>query len=373
MKNFKITKQILKSNKKNVISFSDLVPSIIASVFSIIFSLSIIVEIANFVNSTVLTFLSIFIVLFLIHNEKTKVLELRKYFSNKKSNNTKRFILIAFTFFMSFSLSGIGIYFWTNKTTELTDNNNINNKTEIANINQKYNSQIDSVNNLSIKNDVNYLNALENLEFWKTRKAATLDERTYIRKQIENRQIEVNNILTEFNDKKENKIKLIEQNKQNNIELINASFVQSSNNINKNNILSYIFFTLVIITEFIIIILSKEIAVKQIKQDELINANIAKEFKLFHNILYSVYTTKRIKRIKTEDGKTKLLFPYLSINDIKYNPITTNTNTDWNEVKKLFNILITLKIISPKGYIQMDETKGLKKMEDYYNRIIQNF
>ena len=107
-----LTKLIVNDSKKNLQLKQKETFAFIASVFSVIFALSIVFELRNIVSGFVLAFLIVFIVLFLILNEKLKVENVRKLYKGNK----KGIIPFGLTFVISVTLSSIGIYLWTNKS-----------------------------------------------------------------------------------------------------------------------------------------------------------------------------------------------------------------------------------------------------------------
>lgn len=101
-----ITKQILKESTIFNLDSDKKLSALVASIFSVLFSLSIVLELANIVNGIVLIFLTIFTVLFLITNERIKVQQLKNVYKGSK----KSILPFMVTFVISIVLSSIGIY-----------------------------------------------------------------------------------------------------------------------------------------------------------------------------------------------------------------------------------------------------------------------
>ena len=76
------------------------------------------------------------------------------------------------------------------------------------------------------------------------------------------------------------------------VSTINAKYNRTNNNTQKNNFISYIFLSLIIITEFATIILNKNIAEKQLKIAEFTDGEMAKTYIVVRNTLTTLYMTK---------------------------------------------------------------------------------
>ena len=252
----KTVDSIIKLQKKEVPKkVINRVSSLIASLFSIIFSMSIIKETSNFIQEWyIIALLIVFIVLFLVFNEYRKVVELRQRFLGKSSS----LFIIILTFIVSLSLSGIGIYLWTNKTLEKEVNNDKISVSERVNVENKYNYIIDSINALDPYKNEEFAQLRDNLKYWTGRSAASLDERTYIREQIEVCQNNLRIYHSKYKEDKANSISRYEELKEAELSSVSVDFKSNKKFINRANKISFIFFIMVIMTELIIILLAKE-------------------------------------------------------------------------------------------------------------------
>src|SRR5690554_1956697 len=152
----------------------------IASVFSILFAMSIIYELRNHVDSWLLIMLSIFISFFLIVNEVIKVRSIKAMYNNK----LKSLLTFLFTFILSLSLSTIGIYLWVNKTDNINSESLITKAVESNDLKSDYRMQTESIRNNEFESSNQYKQLSEDLSFWRNRRAADVEERGYIRDNI---------------------------------------------------------------------------------------------------------------------------------------------------------------------------------------------
>ena len=152
----------------------------IASVFSILFAMSIVYELRNHVDLWLLIMLSIFISFFLIVNEVIKVRSIKAMYNNK----LKSLLTFFFTFILSLSLSTIGIYLWVNKTDNINSESLISKAVESNDLKSYYRMQIDSIRNNKFESTEEYNDLNKSLSFWKSRKATDLEERANIRENI---------------------------------------------------------------------------------------------------------------------------------------------------------------------------------------------
>jgi hypothetical protein len=347
----KQTQVLLDANKKYLpIKMINKISSITASLFSIIFSMSIIKEAMHFIQEWyIVVLLIVFIILFLVFNEYRKVIELRNKFLKKGSS----LFIIILTFMVSFCLSGIGIYLWTNKTLENEVQNDKIIVSERLDIENRYNALIDSVNALDISKNSEYIQIKADIDYWKSRSAATLEERTYIREQTEKVQQDMSHLYTIFNQDKENNAVRYEKLKQVELSTVETNFNNNKKFISRANKISFIFFMMVVITELIIILLAKEFA-NQIKSIENLSksklqATFLQQYRAiteillrkdkieFNDVLYSPY----FKFSKEEEKHTKevrsiyYLFGDLKILEV---PLKSAQNILKNYYETLFNI-----------------------------------
>jgi hypothetical protein len=331
------------------------------SFFSVIFSLSIIVELQKSVNGIVLYTLALFIVVFLVFTEYIKVVQLVKYF---KKTNYNLFALVL-THLVSIFISCIGIYFFTNKTESLSNQISFDNQNKVNSIGLEYQSKKDSINNLSVQSNIEYINLNKSLDYWKSRKASTIEERTEIRNQI--KQIESN--LLSVNDKfdlyKTNQIKSINDLQKNELDLlsVNANIVKSD--IDRNLFISSVLFGLMFLVKIIIIYMALNRANNELDNDKILSSEVANRFRLFYNALRYFYAMK---------GDNKVFYMNEFSKDI---PMLVGKWDD--ETTYLIKFLTNHKIIKidiakgeKKGKILLSESEALQILSDSYNVLLQS-
>jgi len=264
----------------------------IASIFSVIFSLSLILELSKTASTFTLLISSIFLVFTVIFVEWLKVTELSKRFRGYKSNT----YVIVFAFVFSFGVSTIGIWLWLNKSQEMSIKIDNSHNQQLLNVEKNYKLKLDSIDNR--EESVEYLQIQNDLRYWKTRNASTIEERSLIRENVlklEDKRTALHNSSIEV---KERLKQSLNNQKQAEINLINSKTVGETSSATRNNFLSTVFFLMVAFVEFIIIFIQYRIAVyftveqlqvvKMIKDFELrrllkIDVNKVKYSK-FHNI-----------------------------------------------------------------------------------------
>lgn len=347
----------INSNKNQFLSFWDYIPALLANIFSVIFSLSIVLELKNVVSGYVLIILSIFVVLFLIQNEATKVIYVRKTFKGIKN----AVIPLIITFLISISLASIGIYLFVNKATDIKDNSNIEKNILINDINNKFQIKITEISNNQFEQSSEYQSLNKELIYWKSVSAATLDERNNIRLRIDNLQKNIISQRSLFDQNKKNNIVQLNKLLNNELSIIEAKYNKSMNNSNKNNFITYIFLSLIIITEFATIILNKNIAEKQIKRDSFTNSPLSKRYIATSNILKSLYMTAKNN--------------VTDINLAKYSPAN---KFSWEDLCLVYNQFISIGILDEGEVKQINDKKLLvnnillseaeaqKKLAEYY-------
>lgn len=347
----------------------------IASLFSILFSMSIVLELKGNVESTVAIGLAIFTTLFLILNEKYKVNHIQNLSKNLSFGSFMGFIA---TLTVSILLSCIGGYLWTNKnlSAKININNGIAQKE--YNIKAKYQSMIDSVSDDSFyaSNEYSILN--DNLQYWKNRKPANIQERKQIRDRIS--QIESEILIKEnsFNQRIENKkdeILNIQKAELNSISIASTNKLLSLQRI---EYISYIIVILILIVEIVIIALNYDLAKEYKIIDSIKNSKQANEFKIARKILMNLYL------MKNDDGR-------VFINNVKHSPIFDslkwNDSDIWDFTKKTFNQLLSLGILTekkdrivplkdgkvrkfPHAKLVLDENDALDKLNTYYDKLL---
>jgi hypothetical protein len=346
MKAINYTKIVRDNNSLKLMKFWDYVPAFIANIFSIIFSTSIIMELRGIVSGYVLTLLSVFIILFLIQNEIIKVKEIRKVFSGSKN----ALLPFSITFIISVSLATIGMYFFTNKAGEIKDKSNIDKSKEINIIDQKYQTSYNDIQGKSYENTSEFKTLNKELNYWKYASAATLDERTEIRGKVENLQNIINDNRTKFELNKANDLKHIENLITNEKSVISAKFESNMNKTQTNNFITYIFLTLILITEFSTIVLNKNIVEKRSYVNQFTDSKIAKTYLISSNLLTTLYMSAKDK--------------WVNINHAKYSYANKDNVLQWEDIKTIYNNFISLGILN-KGEVRKEQDKDL-----LYNQLL---
>lgn len=353
------TNLIKKQTKKSFNYMLDKIFALLASFFSIFFALSIVLELSNIVQGYVLVFLGIFIILFLMFNEWMKIKSLKQLFTG----NNKSFITFSLCFLLSIGLSGIGIWFWTNKSTELTDNNNIEKIERVREINNTFLIKINEVQEKSFEQSAEYKSLYSDLTFWQGRRPANIQERETIREEISIIQKRINEGRKNYNLAKQESINQLNELKNSELELVNNKYSKTQNKANKVNFVSYIFFSLILITEFVILILNKNLVEKEKQVNDFVNGKDAKMFIIGSKLLSSLYLTK------TKDNK-------VNINNAKYSVVSNNNVLEWDEIKKLYNTYINLGILSSgerlnnvlTNEILLSEEQAQQKFQIYFEK-----
>lgn len=319
--------------------------ALLASIFSVIFSLSIIKELAKFVHPIVLVFVLIFLVLFVIYNELSKIRELQRFFKKQKHNK----VAIVTTFIISFFLSGVGIWLWTNNTleTEITLNNDL--QAQKLSIERTYQKQIDSVLNVPISSP-EYVKLTEDIDFWRNRKSDSKQQRQEILLNIRKLELKRENLYNTLENKRKSEYERIQLLKSNELDLLLVVNSGEVKNMSRNNFISTVFFLMVIVTEVIILNVQRQIA-----------------------NFYSEEQTMLIRIVKDIEYRN---LPEISINEFKYSQFNkykelfkANEGTDeqWRETKNSHNLLKELNVIDSEN--QMIGDKPSEFLIKYFNQI----
>lgn len=320
------------------------IQSLIASIFSVIFSLSIAKQLIGIVSDVILVVLFLFTILFLIYNENRKVNELRRLFTKRNAN----YFTIVFTLFISISLSSIGIFLWTNQSMQKGINNENLKAIEITKVENEYNHIIDSVRSSSI-NTEEYNQLKTDIEWWKGRRPANLKERSDRNNQIAILQERLSDILTQYSKNKQDQLDLINLEKQSRINQITSIYEGNNKKLTFDNYISLIFIILVLITEFVIYNIQKEIGRYLIETD-------SKEIKVIEDLL--------------NQGLSKI-----TLDDVIHNPFAESL--DYKKTKKLFNLLFSLNILTDQEKVKngdkmavygkfIAKDQAIKKLREYY-------
>jgi len=282
-----VTNQIIDSNqiKSNWI---ETIFAIIFSILSIGFSLSIIIELSKHVNGLVLIGISILIITVLIYTEINKVQELIKLFKKEKYS----LFMLILTHTISIFLSGIGIYFFTDKTTDQSNKLTLSNAQSTIVLTNQYQSKIDSINNLSIQSIIEYVDLNKSLSYWKSRKASDISERNNIRSQIQLIESNLITLSNNFNQNKLDKIDNIIQSKQNDLSLLNVNTNIVNKDIDKNVFLTSVLIGLTLLIKIFIIYIAKARAIKIKANSAIFESETANRYKLFYSAIKYFYAMK---------------------------------------------------------------------------------
>ena len=325
----------------------------IASIFSILFAMSIVYELRNHVDTWLLIMLSTFITFFLIVNEVIKVRSIKAMYNNK----LKSLLTFSFTFILSLSLSSIGVYLWVNKTDEINSESLLNKSVESNIIKSDYRVKFDSVRKNKFEDTEQYKQLNEALSFWKTRVAGNTEERSNIRENIGRIEENIRNDRDIFYQKQQILINELEYELQSKLDIIDISFTNQSKKINRNNFLTYILLTLIIVVEFVIIYLNNNIAKIDNEFVHYTNNDLIKKYKIGRKLLESLYLTANQSYL--DDGQTVLI---TNINKAKYSYVNKIENLTWEDLVELYNLFIDLDILD-RGYIKKkneeDDDKGV--------------
>jgi hypothetical protein len=281
-------------------------------------------ELYKFVNIYVFVFSSIFLVLFVVYNEISKVREIQKFYKGFKSS---KFAIIG-TFIISFFLSITGIYFWTNNTLEVKValNNDLKQKELV--IEQSYQLKVDSLNNVPVSSP-EYSKLVEDIEFWRNRKSDTKEQRQEILKNIRILEEKRENLYNTIKNERKSEIERIDTLKSNKLALLSTQNLGKEKNMNKNNFISWVFILMVVVTEFIILNVQRQISTFYTSEQKMI-INIVKECEL-----------RNLTKIDVNE------FKYSFFNKNREAFIAkTSTEDDWRETNKAHNLLRELNIIS---------------------------
>ena len=350
----------------------------IASVFSILFAMSIVYELRNHVDSWLLIMLSIFISFFLIVNEVIKVRSIKAMYNNK----LKSLLTFLFTFILSLSLSTIGIYLWVNKTDNINSESLITKAVETNDLKSYYRMQIESIRNNEFEFSNQYKQLSEDLTFWRNRRAADVEERDKIRENIIRIENQIQTNRKEYNDNQNLSISNLENELQSKLDIVDVKFTNQSKEVNKNNFLTYILLTLIVVVEFAIIYLNYNIAKVDTEFVQYTNNDIVKKYKVGRKLLESLFLTSN--SVDTGSGYTELI---TNINKAKYSYVNKLENLQWDDLIELYNLYIDLDILD-RGFVkkkeESDETgvltnkfqvenieSALKRYDQYYNVILK--
>lgn len=304
----------------------------IASIFSIVFSLSMLSELSKTANLLTLILSGSFLIFTVVFVEWLKVTELSKRFRNQKSN----IYVIVFSFVFSISVSTIGIWLWLNKSQEIKVETANSYNEKLLELEKLYNVKADSINNIPFSSEYNQV--LSDLSYWKTRSVATIEERNQIRENIvklENKRTDLYNSSVRLKESLKTDLNKQKQAQQN---LLLSNTKGNESKAGRNEFISVVFFLMVGFVEFIIIFIQYRIATYFTGEQSGV-VKMVKDFEL--------------RNLSSID-----------VNKVKYSVF--HGMQDWEEIKLLYNLLIELNVIDKEGKVQ---EKASNKISNYYLKI----
>lgn len=353
-----LTTLILKNEKKRTDFTVDHRPSIIVSVFTIIFSLSIVLEIREMLANEIMFYvLTVFVGIFLIFNEFFKNEELRKFFSATKKANLS---ILLITFTLSVGLSLIGTYLWVNKSydTELASNDRKTVVSEnLANELYKQLSNIKESNQLI--NNSEYKQEYANIQLQKAelKRVWKQEERAEILHKIgvmEDRVREIAQKINRENEAKEAELRSLYKAKIESEKSKNQVLSQKST---RNAFISYILCFLTLLNDFVAIMFAKKTSERENRKEDFINSEEALRYVKMRHFLKIILMKKKV-------GSK------LCIWDIK------NSNPSWDWIKDtsfFFSILqitgITSVVAKSEAIVEVDSETALIIFDTYFNEL----
>lgn len=320
------------------------ISEVLASLFSILFSMSLIKELKA-VGSEWYVFYTAtcFLILFVIFIEVMKVRELKKKFRGEQNS----LMFLIFTFTISLGLSVLGVWLWTDKTYELSEQNLKAKQEQVNTISSTYSQKIDSIQSIDITASIQYKDLKKARLYYQYIRTEDEVEKQVNRKKVAELSDAINDLNLSSAKSKQESISLMKERMNIAIEQVNESYNGNKEKESRNNTISWIFFIIVAITEFIIVIIQKEQANPDINR-------INEESKLMVN-------TVTYLSLKNKKGK-------FDINDFKYSPFIKGIE-DWDRVKKLYNLLLEVGITTMSIDGSVFEENPVDRVKAYYKTI----
>ena len=248
-------------------------------------------------------------------------------------------------FVVSFTLSGIGVYFWANQSQQIEIESTDNYQSGIVEIESKYNSKIDSIQDIPI----NTSHIDEQISYWKSRRPANIEERQMIRENIADLSDERANVIDGINERRNESISRLKQQKQSEIELLSVRLTNKNREAGRNNFVTIILFLMVVVTEFLIVSIQKQIST-----------------------YYDKYQMDTIRMIREYEIRGTNMHDEKAINKLKYHPLIVkhfeneSPEESFKKIKDTYNLLFELNLVDKKGKLKPDSSKQLK---EFYSKI----
>lgn len=332
---------------------------LIASIFSVLFSLSLIKEAFTMnIETYVLAILTVFTVLFLIFNEYHKVTELYHHFDGRHGS----LFMVSLTFVVSLCMSGIGIYLWTNKTFETTLQSDLNTSKERSVIELRYNLIIDSIASVQPENTSEYKRLKNEIDYWKGRSPANIIERDSLRQKVSGSQRDLNLYFGQFKQETSNKVELYRQMMQSELNQLETNKSVTIKRSLRANYISLIFFIMVVITEFVIVFITKGC----VTDDRNLNNVLSSYHFQRYEMCYKILTDVLMRKNSIE-----------KIDDVKYNPFfksyinQDNDKNFYKETNLVWFLFKDLGILNINGEDRLENVRHAQKLlRDYYETIL---
>ena len=307
--------------------------SSIASAFSVAFSMSLVKQLFGNVELPVFVALAVFIVLFLLYNENRKVTELRRKYMSQCANVAT----MAMTISISVLMSCTGIWFWTNGALENGVKNDNDLQSRITLIEREYRNKVDSAGSVPMDN-MEYVRIKGGIEWWQGRRPANLKERAERNAQIAMLQERLGDVYKEHSVKRDLAIGAILGEKEQAIRQARTSHNGESKKMGKSNAISLAFMLMVMFTEFIILNIQREIG-------RLYYETNSKEIRIIEDII-----NRGVREI--------------TIGDLSHGSFSEGV--EFSRIKSLFNLLISMKLMSHVGEKEVSAHRDVNKKYDLY-------
>lgn len=314
------------------------------SIFSILSSFSLIGEIDKVgVDWYISLFLTVFLIVFILFNEYTKVKELKLKF-NKSVNHS--FFMLLITFTISLSTSTVGIYLWTDKTQEISSSLVAEQSSACDSIITLYNQRITTLYSTDFSNTQEGKSLESSLSYWKSRKAASSEDLQSIRLNVSRIEQQRAASLEQFSTDRRQAEDRLKQEMNTKLAGISGISTVKQDKLTRNNRITFIFLVLVLITEFMIVFSQKELCNPS-------QTRMSKEhyrvFRLVTSLQFRGFTSRPV-----------------DINEVKFSEFMKEY--EWEEVKRIFNLLIEIGVIDQHRALSTDCTV---KVTNYYKQMLK--
>jgi len=283
--------------------------AIIASFFSVLFSISFVNQINTGTTNKVVLF--VFLVLFSVYNEDRKVKEFRLLFQNRKYSK----FIIAFTLTISILMSSVGAYFWAAGDVNIESKISAVDMNQEFKIRQKYALKIDSIQAVKTSTEINQ--QTEQIKFWKSKRALNKEERSEFTKNVKEGESKLSQMYLLLGEDKRIAEARLNDLMDFEIKNLNTDSASKKSVRNFENWLAITFMILIFITEFVIINIQKETA-------NYLRAENSVEICIIKDLIFQ--------------GKTQI-----SAADIKFHPFSSQLTV---HPIQLFNMLKNLGVFS---------------------------